>query len=68
MTTVEQTPAGPVRKGTLLRFTPHLGGTVTGSVLEFSPHGRNGRTTLLLECGDAGRWCYLDQVIEIIEY
>jgi hypothetical protein len=62
------TPAGPVRRGTLLKFQPHLGQPVFGSVLDATPHGRNGRTTLTLECGDAGRWCYLDQVIEVVDY
>lgn len=62
------TPAGPVRKGTLLKFQPHFGPTQAGSVLDATPHGRNGQTTLTLECGDAGRWCYLNQVIEVIEF
>lgn len=68
MEQIEQTPAGPVRKGTLLRFTPHLGTPIVGSVLEFTPHGRNGQTTLLLECGDKGHWCYPHQVTEVIDY
>lgn len=62
------TPAGPVRKGSLLLVRSFLGDLVTGSVLAIVPDGRNGRTTLNLECGDAGRWCYLEQIERVVEY
>lgn len=62
------TPAGEVRVGTLLRARLFGGECVTGSVLHIEPEGKNGRTTLDLECGDAGRWCYLDQITHVIEY
>lgn len=67
MRTIE-TPAGSVRRGTLLKVQPFMGGPFVGSVLDIVPEGRNGRTTLTLECGDAGRWCYLGQVTEILDF
>lgn len=68
MSDTVSTPAGDVRKGTLLQARLFLGNLVTGSVLAIEPHGRNGQTTLTLECGDAGHWCYPDQVERVIEF
>lgn len=67
-----ETAAGPVRRGSMLRFESFLEELAYGSVLSIcgpdDPGSRNGQTTLLLECGDAGRWCYTHQVREILDF